>query len=169
MGLYTNNLRTMDDLFVHLLRDIYYAENRIVKALVDMIETASDPRLKKAFKSHLHETENHILRLQQVFRMRGVDVKGVDCPAIDGILEEADDVTSDVEGSIMLNAALIAAAQTVEHYEIARYGSLIAWAKMLGRDDCASLLQKNLEEDQAADRRLAVMAENGADRAVATA
>lgn len=169
MGLYTNNLRTMDDLFVHLLRDIYYAENRIVKAFVDMIETASDPQLKKAFKSHLHETENHILRLQQVFRMRGVEVKGVDCPAIDGILEEADDVTSDVEGSIMLNAALIAAAQTVEHYEIARYGSLIAWAKRLGRDDCASLLQKNLEEDQAADRRLAVMAETSADRAVATA
>jgi ferritin-like metal-binding protein YciE len=167
MGLFSKDLHTMDDLFVHTLRDIYYAENRIVKALPDMIEKASDPQLKQAFKSHLGETENQIARLQEVFRMHGVEVKGVDCPAIDGILEEADDVAGEVEDGRVLDAALIAAAQAVEHYEITRYGSLIAWAKELGRSDCASVLEKNLEEEKAADRKLTVMAESGVNTAAA--
>jgi ferritin-like metal-binding protein YciE len=167
MGLFSKDLHTMDDLFVHTLRDIYYAENRIVKALPDMIEKASDPQLKQAFKSHLGETENQIARLQEVFRMHGVEVKGVDCPAIDGILEEADDVAGEVDDGKVLDAALIAAAQAVEHYEITRYGSLIAWAKELGRSDCASVLQKNLEEEKATDRKLTVMAESGVNTAAA--
>ncbi len=169
MGLFSKDLHTMDDLFVHTLRDIYYAENRIVKALPDMIEKASDPQLKQAFKSHLGETENQIARLQEVFRMHGVEVKGVDCPAIDGILEEADDVAGEVDDGKVLDAALIAAAQAVEHYEITRYGSLIAWAKELGRSDCASVLQKNLEEEKATDRKLTVMAESGVNTAAAAA
>ena len=151
MGLFSKDLYTMDDLFVHALRDIFYAENRIVKALPD------------------GETENQISRLQEVFRMHGVEVKGVDCPAIDGILEEADDVAGEVEDRKVLDAALIAAAQAVEHYEITRYGSLIAWAKELGRSDCASVLEKNLEEEKAADRKLTVMAESGVNTAAATA
>ena len=159
MGLFARDLSTMDDLFVHALRDIYYAENRIVKTLPDMVEKASSPQLKQAFRSHLGETETQILRLQEVFRMYGAEVKGVDCPAFDGLIEEADDVADEVEDRKILDAALIAAAQAVEHYEIARYGSLIAWAKELGRNDCASVLEKSLAEEKAADRKLTVTAE----------
>jgi ferritin-like metal-binding protein YciE len=118
LALFSKNVNALDDLFVLGLRDIYYAENSIVKTLPELIEKAVDPQLKQAFKSRLDETENHIMRLQDVFRMLGVEVKGVDCPAIDGILEEADDVAGEVEDRRVLDAALIAAAQAVEHYEI---------------------------------------------------
>ena len=167
MGLFSRDVLTMDDLFVHALRDIYYAENRIVKLLPGMVDKASDPRLKQALMSHLGETENHILRLQDVFRMYGAEVKGVDCPAFDGLIEEADDVADEVEDSKVLDAALIAAAQAIEHYEIARYGSLIAWAKELAREDCAGVLEKNLAEEKAADRKLTAMAESGVNTAAA--
>ena len=167
MGLFSRDVLTMDDLFVHALRDIYYAENRIVKLLPGMVDKASDPRLKQALMSHLGETENHILRLQDVFRMYGAEVKGVDCPAFDGLIEEADDVADEVEDSKVLDAALIAAVQAIEHYEIARYGSLIAWAKELAREDCAGVLEKNLAEEKAADRKLTAMAESGVYTAAA--
>src|SRR6201992_193340 len=97
MGFFTKDIKTMDDLFVHTLRDIYYAENQIVKALPEMIEKASDPRLKRGFRTHLDETQNHIARLEEVFRMHGSEVEGIDCPAIDGIIEEADDVVGEVD------------------------------------------------------------------------
>jgi ferritin-like metal-binding protein YciE len=100
-----------------------------------------------------------VTRLEQVFKMHGVEAKGVDCPAIDGIIDEANEIACDIADKQVLNAALAAAAQTVEHYEIARYGTLIAWAKMLGRNDCASVLQKNLDEEKAADRKLSELAE----------
>ena len=135
MGLFSKDIKSMDDLFVHTLRDIYYAENQIVKSLPDMIEKASDPQLKQGFQSHLAETRNHVTRLEQVFRMHGAQASGVDCPAIDGIIEEADDVAGEVDNKSVMDAALIAAAQAVEHYEMTRYGSLIAWAKQLGRND----------------------------------
>lgn len=167
MGLFSRDVLTMDDLFVHALRDIYYAENRIVKLLPGMVDKASDPRLKQALTSHLGETESHILRLQDVFRMYGAEVKGVDCPAFDGLIEEADDVADEVEDRKVLDAALIAAAQAIEHYEIARYGSLIAWAKELAREDCAGVLEKNLAEEKAADRKLTAMAESGVNTAAA--
>ena len=160
MGLFTKDIQTMDDLFVHTLRDIYYAENQIVKSLPDMIEKATDPQLKQGFQSHLAETKNHVKRLEEVFKMHGVEVSGVDCPAIDGIIEEADDVAGEVEDKQVLDAALIGAAQTVEHYEIARYGTLIAWAKQLGRTDCASVLAKTLEEEKATDKKLTALAES---------
>jgi ferritin-like metal-binding protein YciE len=159
MGLFSKDIKTMDDLFVHALRDIYYAENQIVKSLPEMIEKASDPQLKQAFQSHLDETKTHVKRVQQVFRMHGAEADGIDCPAIDGIVEEADDVVSEVADKAVLNAALAAAAQAVEHYEIARYGTLIAWAKQLGRNDCATVLQKNLDEEKAADKKLTTIAE----------
>src|SRR5882724_3371685 len=160
MGLFTKDIKTMDDLFVHMLRDIYYAEKQIVKALPDMILKATDPQLKQAFQAHLGETENHVTRLEQVFRMHGVEPKGVDCPAIDGIIEEADDIAGEIEQKDVLNAGLTAAAQAVEHYEIARYGTLCAWAKQLGRSDTASVLQKNLDEEKAADKKLTELAES---------
>jgi ferritin-like metal-binding protein YciE len=160
MGFFSNDIKKLDDLFVHTLRDIYYAEKQIVKALPDMIDKASDPALKQGFQAHLGETKNHVTRLEQVFKLHGVEAKGVDCPAIDGILKEADELAGDTDKKV-LDAALIAAAQAVEHYEMTRYGSLIAWAKQLGRADCASLLQQNLEEEKKADAKLTSFAEGG--------
>jgi ferritin-like metal-binding protein YciE len=115
----------------------------------------------------LAETRNQVNRLERVFEMHGKEASGVDCPAIDGIIEEADDVAGEVENKSVLDAALIAAAQAVEHYEIARYGALVAWANQLGRSDCASLLQQNLEEEKATDKKLTAMAETKVNRRAA--
>jgi ferritin-like metal-binding protein YciE len=167
MGFFSKEITTMDDLFVHTLRDIYYAEGQILHALPDMIEKAHDAQLKQGFETHLRETENHVKRLEKVFQMHGTEPLGVDCPAIDGIIEEADDVAGDVEDSAVLDAALIAAAQAVEHYEITRYGSLIAWAQLLGRNDCASVLQQTLDEEKATDKKLTAMAESRLNRRAA--
>ncbi len=167
MGFFTRDIKTMDDLFVHMLRDIYYAENQIVKALPSMVSKATDPQLKSGFETHLKETKNQIVRLEQVFKLHGVDISGVTCPAIDGILKEADEVAGEVDDKAVLDAALIAAAQAVEHYEITRYGTLVAWAKQLGRNDCASLLQQNLDEEKATDSKLNTMAESRLNRRAA--
>ncbi|ATU95773.1 ferritin-like domain-containing protein [Phyllobacterium zundukense] len=167
MGLFSKDIKTMDDLFVHTLRDIYYAENQIVKALPEMIDKASDQELRDGFERHLQETEVQIERLEQVFKLHGVEVSGVNCPAIDGILEEADEVAGEVDDDQVLDAALIAAGQAVEHYEIARYGTLVAWAKQLGRNDCAALLQQNLQEEMKTDKALTAMAESRVNAAAA--
>jgi len=160
MGLFSKDIKSFDDLFVHTLQDIYYAEAKIAKALKVMSEKASDPQLKADFKHHLGETENHILRVEEVFRMHGVKPKAVNCPAIDGIIDEAEEIIGEVADDQVLDAALIAAAQAVEHYEITRYGTLIAWAKRLGRPDCASVLAKNLAEEKTADSQLTKLAES---------
>jgi ferritin-like metal-binding protein YciE len=167
MGFFSKDIKTLDDLFVHTLRDIYYAENQIAQALPDMIEKATDTRLKQGFQAHLGETKNHVKRLEQVFKMLGIDAKGVDCPAIDGILDEANDVAGEVDDKQVLDAALIAAAQAVEHYEMTRYGTLIAWAKQLGRADCAAVLQQTLDEEKAADTKLTALAEGNVNRKAA--
>jgi ferritin-like metal-binding protein YciE len=167
MGLFSKDIKNMDDLFVHTLRDIYYAEKQIVKALPDMIEKASDPQLKQGFQTHLRETENHVKRLEQAFQMIGVKPQGVDCPAIDGIIEEANEVAGEVEPKPVLDAALIAAAQAVEHYEMTRYGTLIAWANQLGKRNCAALLQQTLDEEKATDKKLTAMAEGQVNRKAA--
>jgi ferritin-like metal-binding protein YciE len=160
MGFFSKDIKTLDDLFVHTLRDIYYAEKQIEKALPKMIDKATNPNLKTGFEKHLKETEGHIARVEEVFELHGVKAKQVKCPAIDGILEEADELAGDVADKKVLDAALIAAAQAVEHYEITRYGTLIAWAKELGRSDCAAVLAKNLKEEEATDRKLTQMAES---------
>lgn len=167
MGLFSKDIKTMDDLFVHQLQDIYYAEKQITKALPKMIELATDTQLRNGLQAHLGETEGHIRRLEQVFRQHGAEAKGTDCPAIDGIIEEAEEITGEVEDKQVLDAAIIAAAQAVEHYEITRYGTLTAWAKQLGREDCAALLQQNLEEEHAADSKLTKLAESGINRQAA--
>ena len=167
MGLFSQDIKTMDDLFVHTLRDIYYAENQILKALPEMIEKATDPQLKQGFQSHLAETKGHVHRIEQVFKMHGVDVKGVDCPAIDGIIDEAEEIAGEIADKTVLDAALIAAAQAVEHYEMTRYGTLIAWAKELGRNDAASLLNQTLDEEKATDKKLTQMAESQINRKAA--
>jgi ferritin-like metal-binding protein YciE len=167
MGLLGDRIKTMDDLFLHTLQDIYYAENHITKALPQMVDKASDPQLRQAFQIHLEETRNQIQRLEQVFRQHGAEAKGVDCPAIDGITEEAQELMSEVEDPEVRDAAILAAAQAVEHYEITRYGTLIAWAKELGRPDCAQLLQQNLDEEKATDKKLTAMAESRVNRKAA--
>jgi ferritin-like metal-binding protein YciE len=159
MGLFTKDIKTMDDLFVHQLQDIYYAEKQLVKALPKMAEKATDPMLKQGFLTHLEETRVHVQRLEQVFEMHGAEVKAVDCPAIDGIIEEADETAGEVDDKAVLDAALINAAQAAEHYEIVRYGSLIAWARQLGRNDCAAVLQKTLDEEKTTDKKLTSLAE----------
>jgi ferritin-like metal-binding protein YciE len=158
MGLFSKDIKTMDDLFVHTLRDIYYAEKQILKNLPKMIEKATNPELEAGFEKHLVETEGHVARLEDVFRMLGVEAKAVNCPAIDGILTEADEIAGEVEDDRVLDAALIAAAQAVEHYEMTRYGTLVAWAKELGRSDCAIVLEQTLNEEKATDDKLTQLA-----------
>jgi ferritin-like metal-binding protein YciE len=167
MGFFSRDIETMDDLFVHTMQDIYYAEQKMVKSLPGMIEKATDEQLKRAFKDHLAETRNQVARLEEVFRMHGIEARAIDCPAIDGILEEADEVAGEVENKHVLDAALFAAAQAVEHYEVARYGTLIAWAKQLGRNDCAKILGETLKEEKAADEKLTSLAERQVNRRAA--
>lgn len=159
MGLFTRDIKTMDDLFVHQLQDIYYAEKQLLKALPKMAGKASEPALKQGFEEHRKQTEVHVQRLEEVFKMHGAEVKAVTCPAIDGIIEEADETASEVADKRVLDAALINAAQAAEHYEIVRYGSLIAWARQLGRNDCASVLQQTLDEEKQTDAKLTSLAE----------
>jgi len=159
MGLFSKDIKTMNDLFVHQLQDIYYAEKQLVKALPKMADKATDKQLKQGFLSHPDQTRTHVQRLEQVFQMHGVQPKAIDCPAIDGIIEEADEIAGEVEDKKVLDAALIGAAQAAEHYEITRYGTLISWARQLGRNDCALVLQKTLEEEKACDKKLTDMAE----------
>ena len=158
VGLFSKDIKTMDDLLLHGLKDIYYAEHQIVKALPKMVEKATNRDLKKGLNDHLEETEKQIGRLDQVFKMLGQQPQGVRCPAIDGLIDEADEVAGEVEDKSVLDAAVIASAQAVEHYEMARYGTLIAWADELGRDDIVRLLTTNLNEEKAADKKLSTVA-----------
>jgi ferritin-like metal-binding protein YciE len=159
MGLFSSDIKSFDDLFLHTLQDIYYAENQITKALPTMIQKASDPQLRDGFETHLRETENQLERLEQIFSKLGQSPKAVDCPAIDGIIEEAKEVAGEISDKKVLDAALVASAQAVEHYEITRYGTLIAWAKQLGHQDCVGLLQQTLREEEATDKKLTALAE----------
>ena len=167
MGFFSKDIKTMDDLFVHTLRDIYYAENQILKALPDMIEKATDPQLKQGFQSAPRRDQGTCSASSRCSRCMASKRKGVDCPAIDGIIDEAEEIAGEVDDKQVLDAALIAAAQAVEHYEITRYGTLVAWAKQLGRNDCAAVLQKNLDEEKAADKKLTALAEKSINRKAA--
>ena len=164
MGLLTKPIKNLDDLFVHTLQDIYYAEQQITKALPQMISKVSDPQLKQALQEHLGETRNQIKRAEQVFQMHKAEAKAVKCPAIDGIITEAQEIMGDAKDNEVLDAAALAAAQAVEHYEIARYGTLIAWAQQLGRNDCADVLRQTLDEEKAADLKLTEVAEARVNR-----
>ena len=159
MGLFSKDISSMDDLYLHTLQDIYYAENQIIKALPKMIDKASNAELKAGLSSHLEETRGHIERLQDVFDILGQETKAVDCPAIDGILKEADDIAGEIDDVSVLDAAIAAACQAVEHYEITRYGTLIAWSQELGRSDIADILGETLAEEYAADDKLTELAE----------
>ena len=159
MGLFTKDIKSMEDLFLHGLQDVYYAENQIVKSLPSMIDKATNRQLSAALRAHLRETEQQVSRLDQVFAKLGQDPKGTDCPAIDGLIKEADGVAGEVDDEKVLDAAIIGSTQAIEHYEISRYGTLIAWAKELGHGNVAPLLNANLKEEKAADRKLNGLAE----------
>ena len=146
--------KTLDDLFLDTLKDIYYAERQIVKTLPKMAKAATSPELKAGFEQHQQETEVQIERLQQIFELLGKPARGKTCDAILGIIEEGKSIIEEYEGSSALDAGLVAAGQAVEHYEIARYGTLKAWATQLGMDEAVTLLDATLQEEIATDLKL---------------
>jgi ferritin-like metal-binding protein YciE len=156
--------KTLDDLFLETLKDIYYAERKILKALPKMAKAADSPDAKAAFEKHRDETEAQIERLQQIFEILGKRAQGKTCPAIDGIIEEGEEIMEDFKGSPALDAGLISAAQAVEHYEITRYGTLKRWAEVLGMRDAAKLLEQTLKEESATDEALTALADASANQ-----
>lgn len=158
MGLFSKDIATFEDLFLHQLQDVYYAEHQITKSLPKMTDKATAPGLKKSFETHLRETEGQIVRLERIFELLGEKPKAVTCPAIDGIIKEANEVAGEIADKAVLDAALIASAQAVEHYEITRYGTLIAWSNQLGRSEIAAILKETLDEEYATDDKLTAMA-----------
>ena len=151
--------KTLHDLFLHTLKDVYYAEKQILKALPKMAKAAESEDLKNAFEAHRDETEMQIERLEEIFKMLGRQARGEQCEAINGIIEEGKEVMEDFADSVVLDAGILAAAQAVEHYEITRYGSLRTWASELGMDDAAKLLEQTLEEEKKTDKLLTELAE----------
>jgi len=161
--------KNLDSLFHDTLKDIYYAERSILKALPKMARGAESPKLKQAFLTHRDETEVHVERLQQVFEIIGKRAQGKTCPAIDGILEEGEEILSDYKGTQALDAGLIAADQAVEHYEMTRYGTLRRWAEVLGMPDAAALLDATLREETRTDKALTALANSAANQQAAAA
>ena len=153
-------VKSLDDLFVHTLKDVLYAEQAILKALPKMEKKAGSDELKKLFGEHRKETEEHVERLNKVFEQIGKKASGEKCEAIVGITEEAEELMGEIEDAETLDAGMTAAAQAVEHYEIARYGTLVAWAKELGHKEAAKLLEKTLGEEKATDEKLSKAAES---------
>jgi ferritin-like metal-binding protein YciE len=153
-------LKSLDDLLVHELQDIYNAEAQILKALPKMIKAASHPELQSAFEEHLEQTEGQVERLDQVFKLLGVPAKGKKCEGMAGLLEEGKKVMEEDAEPDVMDAALIAAAQKVEHYEIASYGCVCTYAEMLGYDQVHDLLGQNLEEEELTDEKLTALAES---------
>jgi ferritin-like metal-binding protein YciE len=146
---------------------MYYVENKLVKTLPKMAEKASSPELKSAIEEHLAETETHVERLEQVFAEIEKEPEAKKCEALEGLLKEAEEVMADIEDENTLDAAIISSAQTVEHYEIARYGTLACWARELGQDEAESLLQEILDDEKAADEKLSALAEQSINQQAA--
>ncbi|NKE45406.1 ferritin-like domain-containing protein [Roseomonas frigidaquae] len=152
-------MKTMDDLFLLTLKDIYYAERQLLKALPKMARAAQNDELKQAFKDHKDQTEGQVERLQQVFQILGKRAQGQTCEAIQGLIQEAEELLEEApEPSAVRDAGLIASGQAVEHYEMARYGTLLAWAEAQKQTDIAELLKATLDEEKAADKLLTQMA-----------
>lgn len=152
-------MKQLANLFEHTLMDVYYAEHQILKALPKLAKKAKSPELKKAFESHLQQTHGHVERLDKIFKLLGKPAKAVECEAIKGILKEGDEVVEEFGNSSALDAGMIAAAQAVEHYEMARYGALRTWAEELGMADAAKLLETTLLEERSTDQALTKLAE----------
>ena len=155
--------KTLDDLFLDTLKDIYYAEKQILKALPKMARAAQSEEGKQCFLQHREETQGQIERLEEVFEILGKNARGKTCEAIQGIIAEAEEIMDSFKGTPALDAGLISSAQAVEHYEIARYGTLVAWARQLGLDKAVPLLQATLDEEVATDKKLTKLAEASAN------
>ncbi|TDV62623.1 ferritin-like domain-containing protein [Pseudomonas sp. LP_7_YM] len=156
---------TIEDLFIHELSDVYSAEKQITKALPRLARASTNPTLAEAFKSHLEETQGQIERIDQIVEITGFKLKRMKCVAMEGLVEESKELLDEIEKGEVLDAALIGACQKVEHYEIASYGTLIAMAKHLGKDDVAALLTATLAEEKGADEKLSAIAEQGGNQA----
>lgn len=157
-------LTTAEDLFLHFLRDVFYAERQILKALPKMARAAADPELKKALTEHREETEGHVERLHKVFDHVGKAARGKTCEAIVGLIAEGEEIIEGAQEGPVRDSGIIAAAQAVEHYEIARYGALAAWAKEAGHKEVAQLLEETLEEEKKADTLLNTLAKQHVNR-----
>jgi ferritin-like metal-binding protein YciE len=155
-----SKMKNLEDLFIHHLKDIYYAEKQILKALPKMSKKCDSAELQKAFDEHLEETKGQVERLKKVFEIFGQKAQGETCPAIEGIIKEGEEGMKESDDADVRDAAMIADAQAVEHYEISRYGTLIAWAKQLGKQDAAKLLDETLDQEYTADRLLSKLAQN---------
>jgi ferritin-like metal-binding protein YciE len=160
-------MKSLEDLFVNLLKDVYYAEKQILKTLPKLAKKADSDELRQAFQHHLKETEGQVQRLEQVFALCDLKPSGKTCHAIKGILEEGEEDIKDAKDPDVLDAGMIADAQAVEHYEIARYGTLIAWARQLGINDAVGLLQQTLDQEYNADQTLTRLAEGSLNRQAA--
>ena len=152
-------IKILEDLFHETLKDIYYAEKKLVKALPKVAKKATSARLKEAIQSHLAQTEVHVTRLEEVFKLLDMRPVAKKCEAIEGLLKETEEVFAEIDDAETLDAAIISSAQTVEHYEIARYGTLVCWARKLDMDDVEELLTETLREEKAADHKLSDLAE----------
>ncbi len=162
-------MRTLEDLFLDSLADMYYAEAQLTRALPKMAKAATNDSLREAFESHLTETEGHVRKLEEVFAAFGKEPRSKKCKAILGIIDEADEIASDNKKSPTINAALIYAAQKAEHYEIASYGSLRDWARSLDNEQAADLIEEILDEEKAADSKLTDLAEEDCNSAAKVA
>src|SRR5579864_1570495 len=170
MGIFVKDIKTMDNLFLHQLEDIYYAEQQLTKTIPKMAEMATNADLKAGLKSHVIDTKNQIERLDKVFAKLGQQPRGTNCPAIDGLIKEANETAGEIEDKAVLDAAIVANSQAVEHYEISLYGTLIAWAEELGHEDIVRFLTTNLNEEKAANTKLNTIAlRKGVNKKASTA
>jgi ferritin-like metal-binding protein YciE len=160
-------IENLHDLFMHTLEDMYFAEQCLVKTLPKLAEKAASGQLKMVLETHLAETREHVASLDRVFELLGVESQAEECPAIEGITEEAEELAKEISDPETRDAALLAAVQTIEHYEITRYGTLVAWAEEMGHDDVGRVLQGNLEDERAMDRKLTQLAEGRINRQAA--
>jgi ferritin-like metal-binding protein YciE len=151
----------LENLFLDGLKDLYYAEKKILRTLPKMAKSAESDEVSAAFEKHRAETEKQVERLEQVFELMDKPARGKTCPAIDGIIEEGSEILEEYKGAPAIDAGLVAAAQSVEHYEIARYGTLVAWAQQLGMNDAVSLLKETLAEEENTDKALTKLGESG--------
>ncbi|HEY8575141.1 MAG TPA: ferritin-like domain-containing protein [Devosia sp.] len=159
--------KTLEDLFHDTLKDIYYAEKQILKTLPKMAKAAQSAELKAGFEQHAEETEGQVERLEQIFELLGKPARGKTCDAILGIIEEGKEIMTEYKGTAALDAGLVAAAQAVEHYEIARYGTLKTWASQLGMQDAVKLIDETLAQEVATDKKLTQVAESSANQKAA--
>jgi ferritin-like metal-binding protein YciE len=158
-------MKSMEKLFEETLKDVYFAENQIIKSLPKMAKKTHSPQLKRAFEEHVEQTKGQVVRLEEIFKLLGKKASGKECPALKGLVEEAEELMEEAEDPEVLDAGLIGCAQAVEHYEIARYGTLRTWAEQLGMPEAAMLLQATLDEEKSTDEKLTQLAMNGINAA----